>query len=67
MTPPQHLNLTMSSLGAESHHQPQDTQKQRKQHHTQDTQNKTNNTQEHYTCTHIQASTFSPKHSLNQK
>jgi len=39
---PQHLNLTMSSLGAESHHQPQNTQKQRKRNHTQDTQNKRN-------------------------
>jgi len=45
-TPPPHLNLTMSSLGAESHHQPQNTQKQRKQNHTQDTRNKTN-TQDH--------------------
>jgi len=40
-TPPPHLNLTMSSLGTESHHQPQNTQKQRKQKHTQYTQNKT--------------------------
>jgi len=27
MTPPPHLNLTMSSLGGESYHQPQNTQK----------------------------------------
>jgi len=42
MTSTPHLNLTMSSLGAESYHQPQNTQKQRKENHTQDTQNKTN-------------------------
>ena len=42
MTPPPDLDLTMSSSGAESHYQPQNTQKQRKQNHTQGAQNKTN-------------------------
>ena len=32
MTPPPHLNLTMSLLGVESHHQPQDTQKPKQTH-----------------------------------
>jgi len=66
MTSPLHLNLAMSSLGAKSHHQPQNTQTKKTKSHTRYTkQNK--HTQEHESCTDMQASTLFQKRSPNRK
>ena len=67
MTSPPHLNLTVSSLGVKSHHQPQNTKNKEnkithKAHKTKQTHTRTLNLHRY-----TQASSLSQKHLPNQK